>query len=41
VALPDALAFAGADEATLNAGGSQEFRKSADFCLAFWKVAAD
>jgi hypothetical protein len=41
MAFPDALAFAGADQATLNAGGSQELRKGADLFLAFWEVAAD
>ena len=41
MAFPDALAFAGADQASLNSGSGQKLRKGADLFLAFWEVAAD
>ena len=41
MAFPDALAFAGSNQASLNSGGGQELRKGTDLFLAFWEVAAD
>jgi hypothetical protein len=41
MAFPDALTFAGANQAPLNSGGGQELGKGANLFLAFWEVAAD
>ena len=41
VALPDPLAFAGADQPTFNSGGREKVGIALDLCLAFWEVAAD
>ena len=41
MALPDAFAFAGPDQATLNSGGDQEFGKGSNLSFSLWEVAAD
>jgi hypothetical protein len=41
MAIPDALAFAWTNKATLNAGSCQEMGKCLDLIDPFWKVAAD
>jgi hypothetical protein len=41
MALPDALAFAWADKATLNACSDKKFRKGTDLRFSLWEVAAD
>jgi hypothetical protein len=39
--VPDALAFAGSNQATLNSCGYKEFGIGANFSFALWKVAVD
>jgi hypothetical protein len=41
MAIPDALAFARAYQATLNSSGDQEFGKGCNLSFSHWEVAAD
>jgi hypothetical protein len=41
VAIPDALAFARTNEATLNSGGDQKLGKCRNLSFSLWEVAAD
>jgi hypothetical protein len=41
MAIPDALAFARANEATLNSGGDQKLGKGCNLSFSLWEVAAD
>ena len=41
MALPDALAFAWADQATFNPCGNEKFSKCPNLSLALWEVAAE
>jgi hypothetical protein len=41
MAIPDALAFARPNKATLNSGGDQEFGKGSNLSFSLWEVAAD
>jgi hypothetical protein len=41
VAIPDALALSGSDQATLNTRARQKIGKCPDFSLTLWEVVAD
>jgi hypothetical protein len=41
MAIPDAFAFSGSDQASLNTRAREELGKGPDFSLTFWEVAAD
>jgi hypothetical protein len=41
MAIPDALALSGSDQASLNTRAREEFGKCPDFSLTLWEVAAD
>jgi hypothetical protein len=41
VAIPDALALSGSDQATLNTRARKKIGKCPDFSLTLWEVAAD
>jgi hypothetical protein len=41
MAIPDALALSGSDQATLNTRACEEIGKCPNLSLTLWKVAAD
>jgi hypothetical protein len=41
MAIPDALALSGSNQASLNARARQKIGKCPDFSLTLWEVAAD